>query len=55
MPERRALLGMPVDPLLLRVDIDEGQDVRAGQQRGRGGPVRQELPVDLWSCARSPR
>jgi hypothetical protein len=47
MPERRALLGVPVDPLLLRVDVDEGQDVRPGQQRGAAGQLRQDLPVDL--------
>jgi pyruvate dehydrogenase (quinone) len=33
MPERRALLGIPVDPFLLRVNIEEGQHIRPGQQR----------------------
>jgi len=47
VPERRALLGVPVDPFLLGVDIDEGQDIRPGQQRGTAGQLRQDLPVDL--------
>jgi len=46
VPERRALLGVPVDPFLLGVDIDEGQDIRPGQQRGTAGQLRQDLPVD---------
>ncbi len=33
MPERRTLLGGPIHPSLHRVDIDESQRLRAGQQR----------------------
>ena len=45
MPERRALLVVPVDPLLHRVDIDEGQHVLAGRQRGAPGQLRQQSAV----------
>jgi hypothetical protein len=34
VPERHALPPVPVNPLLLGVDIDKGQHARAGQQRG---------------------
>ena len=37
VPERGALLVVAVDPLLHRVDVDERQRVRAGQQRRRRG------------------
>ena len=56
MPERRALLLVPVDPLLLRVDVDERERVRAGQQRRAAGQLRQELPARLLQlAARCPR
>ncbi len=35
--ERRALLGVPVDAFLHRVDVDECQHVPARQQRGTAG------------------
>ena len=47
MAERRALLLMPVDPLLHRVNVDERQHVRAGQQRCAAGQLRQQQPVHL--------
>ena len=46
-PERRPLLLVSGHPFLLRVDIDEGQHVLAGQQRRPAGQLRQELPVQL--------
>jgi hypothetical protein len=45
--ERGALLGAPVDPLLLGVDIDEGDHIRSGQRRDAAGQLRQHLPVHL--------
>ena len=45
--ERRPLLLVSEDPVLLGVDIDEGQDVAAGQQRRAARQLRQELPVHL--------
>ena len=47
VPEPRALLLVPVDPLLHRVDVDERQGVRAGQQRRPPGQFRQQLPGRL--------
>ena len=47
MAERRALLLVPVDPLLHRVDVDERQHVLAGQQRGAAGQLGQQQPVHL--------
>jgi hypothetical protein len=43
--ERRALLLMAVDALLLRADIDERQHARPGQQRGAAGQLRQQQPA----------
>jgi hypothetical protein len=45
--ERRALLLVPVDPPLRRVDVDERQHAGAGQQVGAAGQLRQQLPADL--------
>ena len=57
MAEAGAFLLMAVDPLLRRVDVDEGQDVRAGQQRrlaARAGPAAPGRPFpDPAGC--SPR
>ena len=47
VPEPGALLLVPVDPLLHRVDVDERESVRAGQQRRLPGQLRQELPARL--------
>jgi len=47
VPEPRALLAVPVDPFLHRVDAGERQGVRAGQQRRLPGQFRQELPACL--------
>ena len=47
MPELRALLLVPVDPFLHRVDVDERQRARAGQQRRLPRQLRQELPARL--------
>ena len=55
MAEPRALLLVAVDPLLRRVDVDEGQDVRAGQQRRCRRQPGQEPPAGLLRAAgRSP-
>ena len=54
MPERRALPGVPADPLLLGVDIDEREDVLARQQRAAAGQLRQDLPVDLLQLEHVP-
>ena len=43
-----------VDARLLRVDVKEGEHVRAGQQRGAAGQLRQKLPVDLLQLQRVP-
>jgi hypothetical protein len=45
--ERRALLLVPVDTLLHRVDVQEGHGVLAGQQRGPAGQVCQQQPAYL--------
>ena len=45
VPERGALLAVPVDPFLHRVDIDERQRVPAGQQRRPPGQLAQQQPV----------
>ncbi len=45
VPERGALLAVPVDPLLHGVDVDERQRVPAGQQRRPQGQLAQQLPV----------
>jgi len=37
VPEPGALLGVPVDPLLRRVHVDERQHLAAGQQRRLAG------------------
>jgi hypothetical protein len=47
VPEPRALLGVPVDPLLHRVDVDERQHFPAGQQRRLPRQARQEPPARL--------
>ena len=52
--ELRALLLVPVDPLLHRVDVDERQGVRAGQQRRLPGQLREELPARLLQLADVP-
>ena len=54
-PERRALLGMPVDPFLLGPDINKGKHVRIGQQRGAAAQFRQELTVGLVQLQHFPR
>jgi hypothetical protein len=45
--ERRALLLVPVDPPLRRVDVDERQHAGAWQQRRLPGQLRQQVPADL--------
>ena len=45
--ELRALLLVPVDAFLHRVDVDERQGARAGQQRRLPGQLREELPARL--------
>src|SRR5437016_3704552 len=52
--ERRALFVMPVDPLLLRGDVNEGEGVLARQQRAAAGQFRQELPVHLLQLQHVP-
>ena len=53
--ERHALLGVPTDPLLLGVDIDEGERIRAGQQR-RGWPAQPGTPgAPSAAAARCPK
>ena len=47
VPEPRALLVVTVDPFLHRVDVNEGQGFRSGQQRRLPGQVRQEFPARL--------
>jgi hypothetical protein len=47
VPEPGALLLVPVDAFLHRVDVDERQRARAGQQRRPPGQRRQELPARL--------
>jgi hypothetical protein len=47
VPEPRALLAVPVDPLLHRVDVNERQHARAGQQRRLPHEPGQELPAGL--------
>jgi hypothetical protein len=42
MPEPGALPGVPVDPFLHRVHVDERQHVTAGQQRRPPGQLRQQ-------------
>ena len=51
MPEPRPLLLVAVDAFLHRVDVDEGEDARAGQQRRLPGQLRQELPARLLQLA----
>jgi hypothetical protein len=45
--EPRAFLLVAVDPFLRGVDVDEGQDVRAGQQRCLAGEPGQQFPAGL--------
>ena len=45
VPERGALLLVSVDPPLDRVDVHEGQLIRAGQQPQCAGQLRQQLPA----------
>jgi hypothetical protein len=45
--EPGALLVVPVDAFLHRVDVDERQGARAGQQRRLPGQFREELPACL--------
>jgi hypothetical protein len=47
VPEPGALLVVPVDAFLLGVDIDEGEDLLAGQQRRAAGQCGQQQPVHL--------
>ena len=54
VPEPGSLLLVPVDPFLHRVDVDEGQGARAGQQRRPPGQLRQELPARLLQLADVP-
>ena len=46
---------LPVHPPLHRVDIHEGQYVRAGQQRCSAGQLRQEPPADLLQLPHVPQ
>jgi hypothetical protein len=54
MPERRALLSVPVDPLLLGIHVHEGEHISTGQQRGAAGQLRQNQPVDLLQLQHVP-
>jgi hypothetical protein len=47
VPELRSLLLVPVDPFLHRVDIDERQRARTGQQRRPPRQRGQELAAGL--------
>ena len=51
VPELRALLLVAGDAFLRGVDVDEGEGLRAGQQRRLPREVRQELPVGLVQLA----
>lgn len=51
MPETRALLLRPVNPFLHRVQVQEGQHIRAGQQRCARGEAGQQRPVHLLDLA----
>ena len=51
MPEPRALLVLPVDAFLHRVDVKKRQGARAGQQRRPPGQFREELPARLLQLA----
>ena len=51
VPEPGALLVVPVDPFLHRVDVNERQRSRAGQQRRLPGQRDQELPARLLQLA----
>ncbi len=52
--ERRALLFVPVDAFLLRVDVEERQYLPAGQQWRAAGQFRQQQPVHLPQLQRVP-
>ena len=54
-PERRALLGIPIDPLLLRVDVHEREHVRAGQQRSTARRLPAPPGAPSAAAARCPR
>jgi hypothetical protein len=54
MAELRALLFVPVDPFLHRVDIDEREGFSAGQQRRLPGQLRQKLPARFLQLADVP-
>ena len=54
MAERRALLLVPVDAFLHRVDVEERHRVLAGQQRRAAGQVRQQQPAHLLQLEHVP-
>jgi hypothetical protein len=54
VPEPGALLLVPVDPFLHRVDVNERQRARAGQHRRPPGQRDQELPARLLQLADIP-
>ena len=54
VPEPGALLLVPVDPFLHRVDVHERQHVLAGQQRRPAGQFRQQLAVHRLQLADVP-
>ena len=53
--EPRALLLVPVDAFLHRVDVDEREGARAGQQRRLPGQLREELPAAFSSWLTFPQ
>jgi hypothetical protein len=55
LPQPGALLGVPVDPFLHRVDVNERQPARARQQRRPPGQLRQEPPGPPSPAARRSR
>jgi hypothetical protein len=54
MAEGRTLFLVPADPFLHRVNVDEREHVRPGQQWGAAGQFAQELPVRLLQLEHVP-
>src|SRR2546430_1562393 len=53
--ERRALFVMPVDPLLLRGDVNEGEGVLARQQRLRRASSARNSRCTFCNCSTFPQ
>jgi hypothetical protein len=53
--EPRALLLVAVDPLLRRVDVDEGQHIGPREQRRQGREPGQQFPAGFSSCSTFPQ